>query len=297
MQACRPPAARLQAACCTPIQAAAAAAAHQAQPPLATLRRRLPPQHEMLLTNGILTNEVLRWKAIGAAVWLAAITLAAAAAWSVAAHPAALLSPLRLLGGLFSPGGWLAAAALVVAQAPAFAAQAGALRAVEPRPAQPHRLLLRLPRPAAGAALVLSKLAARCSSVAGAARTAAWLALHALSAVLFLSMDAATRTAAPSGEAPMLGEVPSPPFFAASAAAGRVCFWCIAEGGYRPPVLLLPCWVYALQAPPGRCSMACGSPPPTWRTGPTGAQLYLGSLPRQLSGSAVSAAPAHAAPH
>lgn len=150
----------------------------------------------MLLANGILTNEVLRWKAIGAAIWLAAITAAASAAWSVAAAPAVLLSPLRLLGGLLSPTGWLAAAALVLAQAPAFVGQAGALRGAEPRPVHAHRL------PRLGAAAVVgSKLAARCTSALGAARTASFLGLHVLSAMLFLGLDSATRSAAPQGGA------------------------------------------------------------------------------------------------
>lgn len=151
----------------------------------------------MLLTNGLMGNEVLRWKAIGAAAWVAAITIAATAAWSVAAAPGALFAPLRLLGGLLRPAAWLAAAALVVAQAPAFAVQAGALRAAEPRPVQAHRLL-RLPG-LAGGSVVVSRLAARCASVAGVARTASFLGLHALSAVLWLSFDSATRSAAPHG--------------------------------------------------------------------------------------------------
>ena len=148
----------------------------------------------MLLSNGILTNEVLRWKAIGAAVWLAAITAAVSVAWSVAAAPAALLSPLRLLGGLLSPTGWLATAALMLAQAPAFVAQAGALRGAEPRPVHAHRL----PRLGA-AAVVASKLAARCTTALNAARTASFLGLQVLSAMLFLGLDSATRSAAPQG--------------------------------------------------------------------------------------------------
>ncbi len=148
----------------------------------------------MLLSNGILTNEVLRWKAIGAAVWLAAITVAMSAAWSLAAAPTTLLLPLRLLSGLFSPSGWLAAAALVLAQAPAFVAQVGALQGSDPKPSH----ALRLQRLGA-AAVVVSKLAARCSSALGAARTTSFLGLHVLSAMMFLGIDSATRSAAPQG--------------------------------------------------------------------------------------------------
>lgn len=154
----------------------------------------------MLLTNGLLTNDVLRWKAIGAAAWLAAIVAAASAAWSLALAPGLLLSPLRLLAHLFGPSGWLAATGLVVAQAPAFAAQAACLRGAEPRPPR-MPALWHLPRTAAGPLGALAaKLAARASSVMGAARLAAFLGLHALSAVLSLSLDSAARTAAPSGE-------------------------------------------------------------------------------------------------
>lgn len=150
----------------------------------------------MLLSNGILINEVLRWKAIGAAVWLAAITVAVSAAWSLAAAPATLLSPLRLLSGLFSPTGWLAASALVLAEAPAFVAQVGALRGSEPKPLHAGRL------PRLGAlAVVASKLAARCATPLAAARTASFLGLHILSAMMFLGIDSATRSAAPQGGA------------------------------------------------------------------------------------------------
>lgn len=154
--------------------------------------------YTMLFTNGLLTNDVLRWKAIGAAAWLAAITVAAAAAWSTAAAPSALLSPLGLLRSLFSPSGWLTTTALVVAQAPAFAAQTACLRGAEPRP--PHINRLPLPRAAAGPlAVLLSKLAVRVGSVAGATRAAVFLGLHTLSAVLSLSLDSATRASAPQG--------------------------------------------------------------------------------------------------
>jgi len=140
----------------------------------------------MLLTNGLLTNDVLRWKAIGAAVWAAAVAIAAFAVWSLSIAPATLLSPPRLLGAVFSPSAWLAALALVLAQGPAFVAQAAALTTREPRPLNAHRLL-HWPRLAAGAA-ALGRLAARASSVAGAARLAAFFALHVLSAILCLSI-------------------------------------------------------------------------------------------------------------
>ncbi|PSC68145.1 Nucleoporin Ndc1-Nup isoform A [Micractinium conductrix] len=146
----------------------------------------------MLLANGLLTNEVLRWKAIGAAAWLAAVTAAACAACSMALSPAMLLSPLCLVGAALSPSAWLAVAALMLAQAPAFAAQVGALASREPTSAHTHRLLLHWPR-AGMAGAAFAKLAARAGSVAGAMRVAAVFALHALSALLSLSLLSAGR--------------------------------------------------------------------------------------------------------
>lgn len=150
-----------------------------------------------LLSNGLVANEVLRWKAIGAAAWLAAVAVAANAVLSLALSPAALLSPVQLFASLFSPTAWLAAVALLLAQAPAFAAQAASLTTREPCPRLTCRLLLlpRLPGLAAG----LGKLAARASSVMGAARLAAFYGLHAASAVLCLSLFASSRGAASPG--------------------------------------------------------------------------------------------------
>lgn len=148
-----------------------------------------------LLTNGLMGNEVLRWKAIGAAAWLAAVAVGAKAFWSLALSPATLISPLRLLSSAFSPAAWLAAVALLMSQAPAFAAQAATLTTREPRPRLSHRLLL-WPR-LAGLAAGLGKLAARAGSVTGAARLAAFYGLHAVSAVLCLSLFPSNRGAAP----------------------------------------------------------------------------------------------------
>lgn len=150
-----------------------------------------------LLSNGILANEVLRWKAIGAAAWLAVIAVAADACWSLVLSPAALMSPLRLLASVFSPAAWLAATALLLAQAPAFAAQAASLTTREPRPRLPYRLL---PWPRlSGLAAALGKLAARANSVMGAARVAAFYGLHAVSAVLCLSLFSPSHGAASPG--------------------------------------------------------------------------------------------------
>lgn len=184
----------LQLRCPLPPLALTSAARPPLSPSQCSTCRQSSPHSAMLLSNGILTNEVLRWKTIGAAVWLAAVAVAISAAWSLAAAPTTLLSPLRLLSGLFSPTGWLGAAALVLAQAPAFVAQVGALRSSDPKPIHAHRL----PRLGA-AAVVASKLAARCSSALGAARTATFLGLHVLSAMMFLGIDSATRSAAPQG--------------------------------------------------------------------------------------------------
>ncbi|KAL4434686.1 hypothetical protein ABPG77_002809 [Micractinium sp. CCAP 211/92] len=150
-----------------------------------------------LLSNGILANEVLRWKAIGAASWLAVVAVAADACWSLVLSPAALMSPLRLLASVFSPAAWLAATALLLAQAPAFAAQGASLTTREPRPRLPYRLL---PWPRlSGLAAALGKLAARTNSVMGAARVAAFYGLHAVSAVLCLSLFSPSHGAASPG--------------------------------------------------------------------------------------------------
>lgn len=152
----------------------------------------------MAMANGLLANDVLLWKAIGAAVWAAAIAVAASGALGLMLSPATLFSPARLVGGSFSLSAWLSATALVLAQAPAFAGAAAALRACEPRPAHLHRLL-HWPR-CAPASMLIGKLAARLGSVADAASTAAFFATHALSAALFLSVFAAAMGNAMGGE-------------------------------------------------------------------------------------------------
>lgn len=149
------------------------------------------------MANGLLANDVLLWKAIGAAVWAAAIAVAASGALGLMLSPATLFSPARLVGGSFSLSAWLSATALVLAQAPAFAGAAAALRACEPRPAHLHRLL-HWPR-CAPASMLIGKLAARLGSVADAASTAAFFATHALSAALFLSVFAAAMGNAMGG--------------------------------------------------------------------------------------------------
>ncbi|KAI3429377.1 hypothetical protein D9Q98_005472 [Chlorella vulgaris] len=141
--------------------------------------------------NGLLANDVLRWKVIGAGVWAAAVAATALSVVGLVLHPLVLLSPARLLGSFLRPSAWLSAFALVMAQAPAFAAAALALRAAEPRPPQAHRLV-QWPR-LAPLSMLLSKLSARLDSLADAARSASFLALHALSAALFLSMFSGTH--------------------------------------------------------------------------------------------------------
>ena len=213
----------------------------------------------MLLTNGLLTNDVLVWKSIGAAVWLAAITVAASAVWSLTLAPTSLLSPLGLLGSFFSLSAWFSALALVVAQAPAFAAQAAALCSREPRPAHAHRLL-QCPAAAAPAAMLLAKLAGRVGSAAGAARAAAFLGLHTLSAALFLSIHSASRSAPAQG---------APPCAAAARDSPRLALQLGCSSCSAPPSVYA-CSFNWLQALGGLCST-----PPGWQrctscTGPTG---------------------------
>lgn len=147
--------------------------------------------------SSLLTNDVLLWKSIGAAVWAAAIAAAASSLCSLALTPGTLFSPMRLLGAMLSPYSSLANMAGVLAAAPAFVAALLVLRAREPRPVTVHRLL---PWPhLAPTAVLLSKLAARLRSPSAAAGTAAFLALHALSALLFLTLSpAATAGSTPA---------------------------------------------------------------------------------------------------
>jgi hypothetical protein len=151
----------------------------------------------MATASGLLTNDVLLWKAIGAAVWASAIAAAASSMCSLALAPGTLLSPMRLLGATFSLSSWLSSAGGVLAAAPAVIGATLALRAREPRPAAIHRLL-HWPR-LAPAAVLVSKLAARLASLGAAACTAAFLVLHCLSALLFLAVSpAATARGTPA---------------------------------------------------------------------------------------------------
>jgi hypothetical protein len=155
------------------------------------------------MANGLLANDVLWWKAIGAAVWAAAIAVAASTALGLILSPATLLSPSRLLGSAFSLSTWLWTAALVLAQAPAFAGAAAALRARDPHPAHLLRLLQ---WPCfAPVSMLVAKLAGRLSSAADFSTTAAFFALHAVSAVPFLYASAAASGTEMGGEAKLQG--------------------------------------------------------------------------------------------
>eukprot|EP00887_Chlorella_sp_A99_P003120 scaffold9.g3120.t1 len=140
--------------------------------------------HAIMFINNLLAAEVLRWRLAGAIVWQLAILIGVAGTLSLIGSACPWV-----LGGK-GASVWMLLASQAIAQAPAFAAQAAVVSTQEPPP--PYLPRMNWPRVAA-ASVVLHKLAARVAGPAAAARTAAYLALHALSAVMLLSLDAAWR--------------------------------------------------------------------------------------------------------
>lgn len=151
---------------------------------------------------GILQHEVLRWRLAGAAVWQLAMLWLAAMAWTTlrAGLGAWWLSPAAWLLVPVRPVTYSTLIGLAVTMLPAFAAQAAVISTAEPPPRYFPQLAWQR---AAAASVLLQRLLARAwspSLAVGAARLGAYLALHALSALLFLSLDAALHGGAGLGE-------------------------------------------------------------------------------------------------
>lgn len=197
----------------------------------------------MLFANGLLTNEVLRWRLLGASIWQLCVLILTVLGWAAASW----LLPLSRIIGDGQPSAWLTLGTLALAQAPAFAGHAAVVSTEEPRPLY----LPRLSWSRAGmASVLLQKLAARLSTPVAAVRTASYLALLALSATLFLPLNVALPGTGGLGELPLSSRPPTPSHQPAPLHL-RACLLPTAASRSRACLPLL-------QALPGQWSMAPG---------------------------------------
>lgn len=150
----------------------------------------------MRSSNGILSNEVLVWRLIGAAIWALLGLGCAAYVWDFLAWPALILSPWVALGRAFSLAAWWRVIKLAAAEALVFAAHAVAATTAEPAPGYGWRLL---GASSSTAALLVSKAVGRARSAAGLLGCAAYAAAHAASALLLVLLDSRTRSALAGG--------------------------------------------------------------------------------------------------
>ncbi len=147
--------------------------------------------------NGLLRNDVLVWRLIGAAVWVVAGLGVAAYVWELSASPSLLLSPWSAVLGVFSPLAWWRIIKLSLAQSIAFAAHSAVVTTAEPLPAYGLRVL---GGSTSAAALMVSKVLGRAGSAAGLLACVAYPAAHAVSALLFFLLDVRARGTLSGGQ-------------------------------------------------------------------------------------------------
>jgi hypothetical protein len=172
--------------------------------------------------NGLLANEVLRWRLGGALAWHLVLVTSLHGALRLATSITWPLRPISLLSGLIE-WGWMARiTAHALVQALALLSHAALVATQEPMPvriASAPRALPAVPM------LLLSKLLGRLGSPAAAAAAATYLAAHAAPAML--SVGRLTLFSRPARER---RTVPRAPRRASAPPAQRV-----RPGGVQPP--------------------------------------------------------------